>query len=407
VGQKKLIVMPITTPSAAAQTDHGGAPEDAKPGASDRARQSVPAVQDVIDALPPGFYCITGSVPGLCVRKGTRAVAYYLQRRIAGRLVRKRLVSDRLSAAVREAMGVWKTLKPKPPGAVEQVPTLEQALKTYLTEKRLRPTTAHDYGAFLHRYVADWLPRRLDSIGMDRPGYRARLVKVEKENGPATAGYLHRVIRAIYNHFIKIYPDMPPNPAAVYQPPRIRPRDWALSDSELATWWARVRELDPVKRCAYLTLLFSGARASSALGLKWDDVDFERRVLHFRVSKTTPYSIPMPQKLAGILLEYREKYWLPNEENLVFCSPRKKNAPLHFQLKTPGIRPAHSLRHTMRTRLAEAGATPDLGRVALGHAMNQDISQRYITPHLLVEAVRPFMEAVAARYCAVMGLEGL
>jgi integrase len=278
-------------------------------------------------------------------------------------------------------------------------------LKTYLTEKRLRPTTANDYQAFLRRYVADWLPRRLDSIGMDRPGYRARLVRVERENGGATSAYLHRVIRAIYNHYAKIYPDLPPNPAAVYSPPRIKPRDWALSDAELVEWWLKVRELDPVKRCAYLTLLFSGARTSSALGLKWSDLDFERRILHFRVSKTTPYSIPLPEKLADILLEYREKYWLPNEENLVFPSPRKKNAPLHFQLKTPGIRPAHSLRHTMRTRLVEAGATPDVAKIALGHSMSGSVSEKYISSHLLLETTRPFLERVAARYAEL--LEGL
>jgi integrase len=366
----------------------------------------VPAVQDLIDALPPGFYCITGSVPGLCVRVGQRVVAYYLQRRIAGRLVRKRLASDRLSAAVREAMGVWKTLKPKPPGAVEQVPTLEQALKSYLIEKQLRPKTARDYQLFVKRYCADLLPKRLDTIGADRAGFRARMVAVQKKHGKAAAAYLFRILRAVYAYHKRIYVDLPENPAAVYSPPRIKPRDWALSDAELVEWWARVRELDATKRCAYLTLLFTGSRVSSALNLRWEDVDFEKRILHFRVVKgDRPYSIPLPQKLAGILLEYREKYWLPNEENLVFPSPRKKNAPLHLQLKTPGIKPPHALRHSMRTRLAEAGCTPDLSRVGLGHTLGQNISERYITASLLTEAVRPFMEAVAARYCAVMGLE--
>ncbi len=57
----------------------------------------------------------------------------------------------------------------------------------------------------------------------------------------------------------------------------------------------------------------------------------------------------------------------------------------------------------MRTRLAEAGATPDLARIALGHSLTQDVSQRYITTSLLIEAVRPLMNAVAERYAAIMG----
>jgi integrase len=394
----KVITMPV---------GQAAAPEAEAEARNRPVKKVVEGRQAAIDSLPPGSgeWKVRGTL-GLYVFIGAREKSYRVMKRVNGKLTRRVLTARTLAEARREAARLYQALKPRPPEA-EAAPTLEEGLRRYLEEKRLRPTTAHDYGAFLHRYVADWLPRRLDSIGMDRPGYRARLVRVERENGGASAAYLHRVIRAIYNHFAKIYPDMPPNPTVVYSPPRIKPRDWALSDAELVEWWARVRELDPVKRTAYLTLLFSGARVSSVLNLRWEDVDFEKRILHFRVVKgDRPYSIPLPQKLAGILLEYREKYWLPNEENLVFPSPRKKNAPLHLQLKTPGIKPPHALRHSMRTRLAEAGCTPDLSRVGLGHTLGQNISERYITASLLTEAVRPFMEAVAARYCAVMGLEG-
>lgn len=64
--------------------------------------------------------------------------------------------------------------------------------------------------------------------------------------------------------------------------------------------------------------------------------------------------------------------------------------------------PPHGLRHTLRTRLAEVGATPDLARIALGHSMTGDVSSSYITATLLVEAVRPLMNAVAERYAEIM-----
>jgi integrase len=111
----------------------------------------------------------------------------------------------------------------------------------------------------------------------------------------------------------------------------------------------------------------------------------------------------MADRLAAILREYRERDWLPNGAGWVFPSPRDCERPLYGQVKNTGLRPPHSMRHTMRTRLAEAGATPDLARIVLGHSLTQSVSERYITPDLLVEAVRPLLNRVAERYAEVMG----
>lgn len=67
-----------------------------------------------------------------------------------------------------------------------------------------------------------------------------------------------------------------------------------------------------------------------------------------------------------------------------------------------GVSP-HRLRHTMRTRLGECGATPDLARVALGHWPTWDISSGYITAKLRIEAVRPPMNAEAERCAQLLG----
>jgi integrase len=137
--------------------------------------------------------------------------------------------------------------------------------------------------------------------------------------------------------------------------------------------------------------------------LKWADVDLEKKVVRFRVVKgNRPYSIPLADRLAEHLREYRERDWLPNRAGWLFPSPENPERPLWAQVRNAGLPAAHALRHTMRTRLAEAGATPDLARIVLGHSLSQDVSQRYITPHLLVEAVRPLVNAVAERYAEVL-----
>ena len=70
-----------------------------------------------------------------------------------------------------------------------------------------------------------------------------------------------------------------------------------------------------------------------------------------------------------------------------------------------GAGPAHRLRHTFRTTLAELGASPDQARLLMGHSMGGDVSRGYITAPLLIESLRPIVNAVAEHYVKVVGLD--
>lgn len=61
---------------------------------------------------------------------------------------------------------------------------------------------------------------------------------------------------------------------------------------------------------------------------------------------------------------------------------------------------AHHLRHTYRTVLAELRATPDQVRLLLGHSLSGDVWRGSMTPHRVVESLRPLAErARAFRNC--------
>lgn len=180
-----------------------------------------------------------------------------------------------------------------------------------------------------------------------------------------------------------------------------------MSDKELRLWWEAVQKLNPLKRTMWLTLLLTGARADSVRMLRWEDVDFKRKTIRFSTAKAgRNYSVPMADRLVKLLEEWRQS--APPSE-WVFPSPRRPDSPLAGQVRDDkrGVASAHHLRHTMRTRLAEIGATPDLARIALGHSMTGDVSRGSITPHLLVEAVRPLFNAVAEKYAQVLGWDGM
>jgi integrase len=72
---------------------------------------------------------------------------------------------------------------------------------------------------------------------------------------------------------------------------------------------------------------------------RWEDVDLERKVVRFRVVKgDRPYAIPLADRLAEYLREYRERDWLPNRAGWVFPSPENPERPLWRQVRTPGCR---------------------------------------------------------------------
>lgn len=78
------------------------------------------------------------------------------------------------------------------------------------------------------------------------------------------------------------------------------------------------------QRAIYKTILFTGVRAAEMLGLRWEDVDFEKRLIHVRrnrlyttgvgwyekepKTKTSLRSIPMPQELYDELTDFYEWY---------------------------------------------------------------------------------------------------
>jgi integrase len=167
-----------------------------------------------------------------------------------------------------------------------------------------------------------------------------------------------------------------------------------------------VKTLAPIKRHWWLTALFTGARKAAIEELKWADIDFERKTLHFyRTSPKDGYVVPMAEKLAALLESYRDGTdVIPSE--WVFPSPRKDG--LHVvdvKNNKQGAGPAHRLRHTFRTTLAQLGIGTDQARLLMGHSMRGDVSRDYISAPLVVESLRPIVNAVAKHYLKTLDLE--
>ena len=366
--------------------------------------RKVAAKQAAIDALPfnSGTWRVEGSM-GLYVRCRAQSKSFLIQRKVNGRVVQRVIGQVSLAEARRIAQRMWSALKPPP---ADEKLTLAEVWTRYLDEKPLSDATKKLYRYNLRKYLSGWAGRSLEELGNDRAGIRTLYQAIRRRHGDATAAQINQMLSAVYRYFRRVNPELPPTPTEVIDTPPRKSRDWALADEELRVWWEAVQRLQPLKQAMWLTLLMTGARAASVQHLRWQDVDLDRAVIRFAVAKGgRAYSVPAPRRLVEILRRWRE-HCPPTEAGWVFPSPVRPEQPLQaVRDDKRGVVSAHHLRHTMRTRLAEAGATPDLARIALGHSLLADVSQRYITPSLLVEAVRPLMDAVADRYAEILELE--
>lgn len=126
-----------------------------------------------------------------------------------------------------------------------------------MSEKPLATKTCRLYAENLDRYLGEWKGRSLESLGVDRAGFRAH------NHGLAVASQTLRCFRAAYNYHRKVMPELPECPGVAVELPSLKPRDWALSDDELRRWWAAVQKLSPLKRAFWLTPLLTGARRDS------------------------------------------------------------------------------------------------------------------------------------------------
>jgi integrase len=382
------------------------------------AAKVVPANQKAIDTLPfaSGMWRVEG-IPGLYVRCRAKTKSFRLERRIDGVLLKKTLAAETVKQAKAAALTEWTRMKPRP--APAGVTTLHMAVEQYLGGKvpELAPKTVEIARYNLDRHLSRWKDRSLAEIGGDRAGIRTLQQVVTKKHGRSTSNQVIRLLAAVYRWHQDIDQDLPDWPRKAAAIHKIKSRQWAYAPDELRAWWYATRKekdgavtelgvktLAPIKRMWWLTALFTGARKGSIEALRWSDVDPDKKVIRFRVTKgDRPYAVPISDTLAELLACYRESEAVPPSE-WVFPSPIIDGAHI-VNVKNPneGVRAPHKLRHTFRTVLAELGASTDQARLLMGHSLGGDVSLGYITSGLVVESLRPLANAVARHYVAVIG----
>ena len=339
-------------------------------------------------------------VKGLMVicHKTTKSYAVQGDVRRNGRHVRTvRVKIDRVDRiGLRDARNRARVLMSRIQGGVDPTNgpdetgiTLSAALDAHLEEKQRRPRTVEGYRYHLDHYLKNWRNKAVADIS--RQMVRDMFADLKRRHGEPTAASVMRTLRAVINTAMRIDESLEGNPVAALRVPTTRRRKAAPLD--LREWWGKVMKLTPARRDLHVAMLLTGARRSSILNVRREDVDAEGGVLTLTHMKTSdePLSLPIGWRLSKVL-HSRMEADRPLNSDWLWPSPTSRSGHIE-EPKEQGLPSPHEYRHHARTLYIQAGVGYAESALLLGQKL-PGASGGYVHAEHLVEHLRKHAQAL-------------
>ncbi|MFI1470616.1 tyrosine-type recombinase/integrase [Streptomyces wuyuanensis] len=265
-----------------------------------------------------------------------------------------------------------------------------------IVKPRRKLSTYDKYEAHVRLYLVPMLgSKRLESLGV--ADVRRFLVQLENKSTAATAKESHRVLRTALSAACR-EELVTRNVAALVEPPRAKSRElspWTLD--ETLDFLAAARK-DPLY-AAFVLAIAMGLRRGELVGLRWVDVDLDKRVLYVRqqtqrrrgvlyddeTKNRRRRALPLPAMCIPPLRWHRMRQaaakgragerW--QESGYVFTTrtgrpvePRNVYRSFTRVADSAGLRVVrlHDARHGCATLLTAAGVAPRVVMEILGHS---------------------------------------
>ena len=272
---------------------------------------------------------------------------------------------------------------------------------------KTKPRTAVEYQRLLHKIIVPALGRRRVR---DIRNQDVAKLHHDLRATPYDANRALAVISKMFNLAEK-WGDRPQgsNPCRHVEKYRERKRERLLSEVELFRLGDALASYDgsPFVVAAVKLLVFTGARLSEVLGLRWEWIDFERGEARLPDSKTGAKTLHLPPPALEVLMN------LPRVEGNPYVIVGAISGARLVNLQKPwrAIRKAarlddvrlHDLRHAFASVAAASGmGLPIIGKM-LGHTQPATTA-RYA--HLASDPVKAAAAAVAGKIEGAMRGEG-
>jgi integrase len=268
------------------------------------------------------------SLPGFGLRVTPARRTYIVEARVNG-VVRRITLGDqaKMTATVARA----KALKLLAQMAAGKDPTAEKAKKKiagvtlqevldhYLSARNIRPNTRRAYRYIFPRCLGDWMDLPVASITREMVVQRhldLRRPTRQGTSGETQANQVMRILGTVLNFAAANY-EIDGKPIILVNPVKKlsynrqwypdRRRQTIIPDHKLADWYDAVISLRHKKIRDYLLLLlFTGLRRIEGATLRWEDVDFQSKVITIRAEiakNKKEHRLPMSDFLEALLKE--------------------------------------------------------------------------------------------------------
>lgn len=267
--------------------------------------------------------------------------------------------------------------------------TLSAAFDAHLEEKQRRPRTIEGYRYHLDHYLKNWRNKAVADIS--RQMVRDMFADLKRKHGEPTAASVMRTLRAVINTAMRIDESLEGNPVAALRVPTTRRRK--VPPLDLREWWGKVMELTPARRDLHVAMLLTGARRSSILNVRRQDIDVEGGVLTLTHMKTSdePLSLPIGWRLSKVL-QGRMDEDRPLSSEWLWPSPTSRSGHIE-EPKERGLPSPHEYRHHARTLYIQAGVGYAESALLLGQKL-PGASGGYVHAAHLVEHLRTHAQAL-------------
>jgi site-specific recombinase XerD len=281
-------------------------------------------------------------------------------------------------------------------------------------ERRLAPLTCSAYERDIRACLAFLREHGIELLGSVRPPYLRAFLVEEAKRRPAL-GSQARTVAALkcFFRFLVENEYLDRDPSFVLRTPKkqealpdvLDRRELArlLKAAERDDVWERQRPGRRERDRLMLALFaYAGLRRSELLGLDWDDVDLERRLIRVRKAKGgRQRNVPIHPALEPLFSDYL-RFRASDPEPVLFVGTQGGRR-LSYRLLSETFRryahaagvtqrkrvTPHTLRHVFASELLRAGANLRQIQELLGHK-HLDSTQRYtrVTAHQLRGAVK-------------------
>ena len=250
--------------------------------------------------------------------------------------------------------------------------------------QHLVPSTARSYEASVKRAISQFPTQSVKDITASQIEAHIRDLAAKKYSKKIVTRQLN-VYNMIFNFAIR--KDLVRyNPCSAVRVPSGLP----VKKRELPS----DADLEVVKNSEWLLpffLLYSGCRRGEALAIRYEDIDFENRVIHITKAvgykDNTPYlkvtktdagrrDIILLDILADRIPKNKTGLIFPNKQGELYKDSQIRRAWAKWQLENKTDVTAHQLRHGYATILFDAGLDTKDAQYLLGHttiAMTQDV----------------------------------